>query len=309
MRRSFLITLLAVSILGPGFSLSAEPLARFLTFTAKGKHGIFIRDLKREEVQLWLDGEPVEVAYLGYKDVETAYVILIENSGRTAQFNRSMPQMGRVNIVDRIRAGLVDSTLRSVTESGPALLAEFGDELHILQDFTRHDDELTWALHKMKPKPDFNPMLEIRVGKHLLWGVDRLRERQERRKILVLFTTTVDRESYSDLEEYRYLLRLNDIELYVVSFAASITNSMHTFEQRVNRSYFRKLTGETGGKLYLSGEHVFVHEFMEDLLTRLSLSYTIGFYVDPREEEEEYAVKLRVRDKKVKVDHRKKIIF
>ena len=50
-------------------------------------------------------------------------------------------------------------------------------------------------------------------------GVDLLKDRSERRKILVLFTAVVDRESYKNLEEYRQLLRHENVDVYVVSFA------------------------------------------------------------------------------------------
>ncbi|MEE8585036.1 MAG: hypothetical protein V3T83_09315, partial [Acidobacteriota bacterium] len=125
----------------PSFAAaSKEP--RFVSFTAKGKHGIYLRDLGRQEVSLWVDGKPVDVDYLGYKDVRTDFLFLIENSPRTAQHNVSLPQWGLVNIVDRIRMSLIGGFFESVVQIGPVLLAEFGRELEISQDFTTHDDQL-----------------------------------------------------------------------------------------------------------------------------------------------------------------------
>ena len=66
--------------------------ARFLNFSVKHKNGIYVRDLKREEVKLYLDEEPVEIRYFGYQNVDTAFAILIENSPRTARYNVSRPQ-------------------------------------------------------------------------------------------------------------------------------------------------------------------------------------------------------------------------
>ena len=40
--------------------------ARFLNFSVKQKNGIYVRDLKQEEVKLHLDQEPVEIRYFGY---------------------------------------------------------------------------------------------------------------------------------------------------------------------------------------------------------------------------------------------------
>jgi hypothetical protein len=44
---------------------------RFITFTAKEKSGIYLRNLKISEVRLLVDNQPVRVSYLGYKNVET----------------------------------------------------------------------------------------------------------------------------------------------------------------------------------------------------------------------------------------------
>ncbi len=283
---------------------------RFVSFTAKGKHGIYLRDLKREEVSLWVDGKPVEVGYLGYKDVQTDFIFLIENSPRTAEFNVSLPQWGQVNTVDRIRMSLIGGFFESVVGIGPVLLAEFDRELEISQDFTTYDDQLVYALHKMKPKPSATDRRIIPVGRHLLWGVETLRKRPAKRKILVLFTTSVDRESFQNLGEYKEVLGLYDVELYVVSFAPRITSGMgKTHEERMNRQYFKQLTGQTAGKLYLTGEYVFIDEFMDDLLVRLTNSYTAGFYVTPGDFPQEHKLEIRARDKKVKVTHRESIVF
>ncbi len=92
--------------------------ARFLNFSVKQKDGIYVRDLKREEVKLYLDQEPVEIRYFGYQNVDTAFAILIENSPRTAYYNVSRPQHGEVNIVDIVRYYLIEETIPALAELG-----------------------------------------------------------------------------------------------------------------------------------------------------------------------------------------------
>ncbi len=310
--RFFSPILVTVALIGPAV---AEALAgggepRYLNFTAKDRHGIYLRNLEREEVSLWLDGEPIEVGYLGYRNVDTAFCLLIENSHRTAQFKESLPQWGQVNLIDRVRNSLTDGFLMTIVETGSVMLAEIGLDRRVLQDFSRNDDELSYALRLMKPHPSSTERRDIQLGRHLSWALDVMRERREKRKIIVLFTTTVDRESLPNLNEYKDMFRLSDAELYVVSFAlARPTGSQYSAEEKLNRHFFKQLAESTAGKLYLSGEHVFVEEFMNDLVTRLANSYTAGFYVDPEEERRERKVRLFVRDKKVKVTHRKTITF
>lgn len=298
----------------PVFLLLISPVwandVRYLTFSARDENGIYLRDLKREEVSLSIDDQPIEVGYLGNKNVETAFVFMIENSPRTAPYPVSMPQWGQINILDQIRYHLMHGALRPVVENGAALLAEFYREIKTLQDFTSKDYLLEEALYKMAPNSTGIEKERIPVGRALARGVDLLRARPEKRKILVLFTTTIDRDSYRDLDEYREMLRARDLDLYVVSFAARFpTGPGFTFEEKMNTHYFRRLASETGGKAYISGEYVYVPEFMDDLMSRLANSYTIGFYIQPEKEPRPHSIRLKVRNDKIDVTCRQKIVY
>ncbi len=283
--------------------------ARYMSFTAKGKNNIYLRDVKIGDVALFLDGQPAKVSYLGYKNVETAFVFLLENSPRTAEHPASMPQWGRINKIDQIRDQLVADYFRQLVKNGEVLLAEFSREVRLLQNFTNDDLALEQAVNRMEP--NFTEIInnDIGVGKAFAFGIQRMQKRNDRRKVMVLVTTTVDRDSYRDMEEYQEVLRAADVELYVVCFAPRFPPSAASFEEKMNPFYFRNLVGETGGKLYLSGEYAFISEFMDDLKTRLENTYTLGFYVDAQKEPAEHEVRIEVRNPKVDVTHRKKLVY
>ncbi len=169
--------------------------------------------------------------------------------------------------------------------------------------------ELLTAINRMQPNSSEIVFDDISVGKAFAFGIQRLQKRQDRRKVMVLVTTTVDRDSYRNMQEYQEVLRGADIEFYVVSFAPRFPPPISTFEEKMNPLYFRNLVGETAGKLYLSGEYAFVSEFMDDLRTRLENTYTIGFYVESQKEPTEHEVRIEVRDPKVEVTHRKKVVY
>ncbi|MFQ5739454.1 MAG: hypothetical protein ACE5JX_10630 [Acidobacteriota bacterium] len=308
----WLLPWLLVFTIEPFFSslLHARPReAHYLSFSVRNRHRVYLRDLKADEVSLFLNGKPVRLRFFGYRNVETALVFLIENSPRTARYAVSMPQFGRVNTVDRVRYHLLDS-LSAVARAGPVLLAEFYKTLKVLQDFTTDEDRLMNALNQLKPNVAFLDKENIPVGRMLGRGIDLIRERAEKRKVVVLFTTTVDRESLKHLDEYRQMFRLSDVDLYVVSFAPrSVSGAGVSQAERSNRFYFRKLVGETSGRLYLSGEYVFPQEFIDDLMSRLSNSYTIGFYVKPNPEPLQYRVEIKVNRPKCDVTHRNLLVF
>lgn len=283
--------------------------ARFIHFSVRQKNGVYVRDLKAEEVRLSLDRKPVEIRYFGYQNVDTAFAILIENGPRTARYNVSRPQYGEVNLVDVVRYYLVEETIPALAELGEVWIGQFYQDLETVHDFSDQDWELIQSIQDMKPRPQGLDLENIPVARFLGRGVDLLRTRPEKRKILLLVTATVDRESLQHLGEYRDLLRISDIELYVVSFAPRTAAAGSSGTARFNPYYFNKLVTETGGKLYLSGEYVFPGEFMNDLTTTLAHSYTVGFYVQPGPRRAARTVRLEVDREKIKVQHRKQLVY
>ncbi|HXK59726.1 MAG TPA: VWA domain-containing protein [Acidobacteriota bacterium] len=288
---------------------SAKP--RFVTFSAKEKSGIYLRNLKISEVRLFVDDQPVKVSYLGYKNVETAIAFVLENSPRTAPHTVSMPQWGKINPLDQIRYQLVGSYFDQLVKNGVVLIAEFSKDIRLLQDFTNDEFELENAVSRMQPNSMELMPENIEIGRAIAFGLEQLKHRPEKRKILVLVTRTVDRESYKNMKEYQETLRRSDIDLYVISFASRFPPSHGTtFEEKQNRYFFLQLVNETSGKLYLSGEYAFISEFTDDLRTRLEHTYTLGFY--PPEtggEPTDHKIKIVVRNEDVEVTHRGKMIW
>ncbi len=309
MKRYLSAAVLTVLLLGP-MAQGADRLGIYLTFSARDQNRIYFRDLKEEEVALHLDEQPVDIRYFGYRTVSTAFAFIIENSPRTAQFARSMPQMGQNNIVDYVIYGLMEGVFPPLVEMGPVLLAEFYKEFSIVQNFTEDDYLLEDALIRMQPNWTGLDKENIPVARMLGRGVDLLKDRSERRKILVLFTAVVDRESYKNLEEYRQLLRHENIEVYVVSFARRFATGVGTtFEQRMNTFYFRNLVRETSGHFYISEELAYIDDVFVDLKSRLTNSYTLGFYVEAGDEPTEHKVEIKILRGKADITHRPILIY
>ena len=309
MRRYFLATVVTALLLGP-IAQGADRQGIYLTFSARDQNRIYFRDLKKEEVALYLDDQPVEIRYFGYRKVPTAFAFIIENSPRTAQFARSMPQLGQDNIVDYVIYGLMEGVFPPLVEMGPVLLAEFYKEFSIVQSFTNDDYMLEDALIRMQPNWTGLDKENIPVARMLGRGVDLLKDRNEQRKILVLFTAVIDRESYKNFEEYRQLLRYEDIEVYVVSFARRFATGVgDTFEQQMNTYYFRNLVKETSGHFYISEELAYIDDVFVDLKSRLANSYTLGFYVESGDEPTEHKVEIKILRGKSDITHRPILIY
>ncbi len=309
MKRYLSAAALIALLLGP-IAQGADRQGFYLTFSARDQNRIYFRDLKEEEVALYLDEQPVEIRYFGYRKVPTAFAFIIENSPRTAQFARSMPQLGQNNIVDYVIYGLMEGVFPPLVEMGPVLLAEFYKEFSIVQNFTEDDYLLYDALVRMQPNWTGLDKENIPVARMLGRGVDLLRDRNERRKILVLFTAVIDRESYKNLEEYRQLLRHENIEVYVVSFARRFATGVgNTFEQRMNTYYFRNLVKETSGHFYISEELAYIDDVFVDLKSRLANSYTLGFYVEAGDEPTEHKVEIKILRGKSDITHRPILIY
>ncbi len=309
MKRSGLTLLAALLQFGsPAWANPSE--VEYLSFSARDKNEIYVRDLEIGEVELLIDQKPVPIRQLGYKNTPTAFLFLMENSPRTALYPVSVPQLGQINTIDHLRYQLVSGFFWPLLEVGPVMLVHFYQDFEILQDFTEQVYQLEDSLLRMEPNFMGLDRENIPVARMIGRSMDRLLQRPERRKILVLFTATVDRESYKSLEEYRQLLRMSDVELYVVTFAARFPSTTGAgFEQTMNGYYFQNLVKETSGKLYFTEQLSYLEDSLLDLRSRLTNSYTIGFNVEPASEPTEHEVQITIDRDKSEVNHRKVLIY
>jgi hypothetical protein len=286
---------------------SPDQTAHFLNFTVKDRRGIYIRDLKPDEVTLRLNGQPVDVRYLGGRDVQTATAVILENSPRTASQPVSIPQWGQINPIDRIRYLLLDDFFPQLTASGEVMLAQFFREFEVIHAFTGDDSVPVMAIQEMQLNFTGVVLDNIHVGRALARGVDLLKRVPARRKLLILFTAAIDRDGYQNLEEYQELLRQSDAELYTISFAPRFASSAaFSFEEKMTGHYFRILAGETGGRAYLVSEYTYLDELFTDLKGRIANTYTAGFY--PPGGAEEFEVEIQISREKCQIAHRKRLV-
>ncbi|GAB4232298.1 MAG: hypothetical protein Kow00109_04670 [Acidobacteriota bacterium] len=286
----------------------AEPC--FFTLTLQERNGIYVRDLEPAELEVRLDGRPVPVGYLGRQDVEAAFVVVLENSPRTAQYLRSMPQWGRVNIVDQIRWGLQQSLLDALTASGPVWLGQFFEELETLQDFTSAPEPLIHALYELEPRPSGIVFNNIPVGRILAHALDLLRSRTEKRKGLLFIFRTVDADTYQHREEYAQMFRQSDVDLYLVAFAPRfLAGRSGTPEERMTGAFCRSLARETGGHAWVAEEFRYIDELFTEIQGRMTAAYTVGLRVDPEEPPREHRLEVKVRRKGCRVFHRPVLIY
>lgn len=282
----------------------------YLSFAAKSRHGFYLRDLNPNDVEIAIDGKPVEIRYFSGERADSAVAILIENSPRTAEYGVSLPQMGQINTVDRIRYFLQGDFFSPLCRGGTVLLAEFFDGVEVLQEFTSEDYLLEEAVLRMQP--NFARVLfdQIRIGRVLGAGVDLLRDRREKRKVLLLFTTVVDRESLQHLEEFQGMLLRANIEPLIISFAPRFVSGVGASpEERSNAFFFKSLVKGTGGDAWMTGEFGYLDSLFTELKGRLQNSFTAGFYVHADSAPRERDVEVRLKEKGAEVFHRETVFY
>lgn len=282
----------------------------YLSFSAKSRHGFYLRNLNPSDVEIAVDGKQVDIRYFSGDRADSAYAILIENSPRTAEFGVSLPHMGQINTIDRIRYFLQGDFFGPLCRGGSVLLAEFFDGVEVLQEFTSEDYLLEEAVLRMQP--NFARVLfdQIRIGRVLGVGVDMLRDRREKRKVLLLFTKVVDRESLQHLEEYQGMLLRANIEPIIISFAPRfVSGAGASPEERSNAYFFNSLVKGTGGRAWMTGEFGYLDSLFTELKGRLQNSFTAGFYIQTDSTPRDREVVVRLKEKGAEIFHRETIYY
>ena len=77
----------------------------------------------------------------------------------------------------------------------------------------------------------------------------------------------------------------------------------------MNTYYFRNLVKETSGHFYISEELAYIDDIWLDLKSRLTNSYTLGFYVEADDEPTEHEVEIKILRGKSDITHRPILIY
>jgi VWFA-related protein len=252
--------------------LPAQKKPVFITASFIGKNRLFLEDLSREEIRVFENGEPREIAYFAGKEVQVVYGLLFDRAILPEPFqeprreaNQIPPSMAAANVAFQ----LLDQSLANHV----GWAASYDKELQTSIDFTADSGRVKDSIQAMRGQ---RTSQESYLYSALFNAIQKMNRRNEKRRILILFLNTLDRDTGDRLKPLKNLLSASNMELFVASFASRSDSGTRGLPSAHSEAALRELAGATAGTAYFS-----YVESLEGMGRRISNQirtlYTIGF--------------------------------
>ena len=228
------------------------------------KENTLVSNLQKEDFLVYEDKVQQEITYFGRDDVPSTVGVVIDSSG-------SM----------RDRFDLVNEATRLfLSKNNPKnelFFIAFKDEVRLEQDFTRDVEDIYDALDNI-----------IISGGTALYdaiylAVDKVREGNEPKKIVIVFTDGEDKDSFYSHEELLEKIQESDVQLFIVAFLDSESSGgggfFGLFKSKTEKvqEKIKALPESTGGEAFFPEEIHQLNEVFHSIAHALRNQYRLAY--------------------------------
>jgi VWFA-related protein len=245
----------------------------FVSASFLGKNRMFIEDLSPDEVRVYENGKPRTIEFLAGREVSVAYGILFDQSILPQPFddprldaNRVSTSMAAMNVAFQV----LDQALgRQIGWVGV-----YEKDLRYPQDYSADTGRLKDAIQALRGHRTLD---ESFLYGALFNSIQKLSQRNEKRRVLILFIHTMDMATADKIKPLKNLLSASNVEFFVAGFAPKTgSRASSGLPPEQNEAAIRELASVTAGNAYFT-----YLEGIEGLGRRISNQirtfYTIGF--------------------------------
>ncbi len=230
-----------------------------LNATVLDDNGHLVNDLKKDDVHIFEDGVPQNIASFQHQDIPVSMGILVDNSGSMRS------KRGAVN------AAALD-LIKASNPQDEAFIVNFSDEAFIDQDFTSNINKLRDGLAHLDSKGG-TALYDATVA-----SADQLAKGASRPKqVLLIITDGEDNASGLSLEQTIH--RVQDLQGPIVySIGLLFGDDGSAREGRRAKRALQMLSAETGGISYFPKNLNEVDEIAAEVARDIRSQYTIGYH-------------------------------
>ncbi len=252
------LAIIALLIAAP---VSAQRRPVYVTASFTDRNDIFMENLTKDEVEIREEEQPRKIEFLAMEQLPTVYGVLIESAlladsaGDTRYDSRGVPG---ANLARNIIYELIDKYLRR----HPVWIGSYQADLEVALDFTSDAFGMKDAVEKLRA-PRRTSGSYLYSG--LFSAVQRMSERNEKRRVLLLFLEAVDPETAGKARSLENLLAASNLELFVISFSSKLS-TRGGLNPSISEAILKRLAGATAGAAFSAGAS---RDHPEDLSRRL----------------------------------------
>jgi hypothetical protein len=250
----------------------AEKSPVFVTASLIDKNSLFIEDLSQDEIEIQEDGQSRNLELMAKDQLPVAYGLLFDRAlfGESWEHERMTSPRGPTSARD-IAYEIIDKYLGRQA----IWVGVYDKQLNTTLDFTVDGFTAKNAIQRLHGPA--RPTETFLYGA-LLSAVQKMNERSEKRRILIVFLDIVDTETASKIKPLKNLFGSSNVELLIVSFASKLGRGRAGLTSPMSQAVLQELARETAGEALFAADY---REHLDDisrrLYNRIRTFYTFGF--------------------------------
>ena len=229
--------------------------------TVHDKRGKLVKDLRREDFQVFENGRRQEIRYFASDtDLPLTVALLVDVSGSVRDF------------VDKEKGAALQFLESVLKPTDHALLLGFSSTIVLWQDFTSSRDFLRMALARLRPIPFHGLPAEGPMPSTLLYDAvdqtanDRLK-RVPGRKVMIVVSDGLDNGSRNHANEAVASLESTNTIFYGICYQGKFPGC----------SFLKELSDPTGGRMFEAGKKLPLSQIFQIIEEEMRSQYAIGF--------------------------------
>ncbi|NNE97458.1 MAG: VWA domain-containing protein [Pyrinomonadaceae bacterium] len=244
------------------------------------RNGLYIPDLRQNEIKIFEDGKEQEIAYFGSSEKPFTVVLLLDTSPSTEY---------RIEEIQRASRAFVDQ----LKPEDSVMVIEFDANVHVLTEATKDRKKIYKAIRKA----DFGGGTSLYDA--VEFSLEKRLEKIEGRKAIVLFTDGVDTTSRgADYGENIVEMEESDVLVFPIYYNTYLDNrrGRNPFPRRggifgrapigtrpedyaLGKQYLEELAAVTGGRVFTPNKTPGgLTKAFEGIAEELRRQYNIGYY-------------------------------
>lgn len=174
--------------------------------TVTDSKGNYVNGLKPQEFRL-MDNDKLQEITQDIGFLPLSIVVCIQKSSNVEAILPKIKKMGTV-----MRDMLVG-------QDGEAAIIAFDHRIQLLQDFTNDVDKINAAMEKLTPGSTSSRLIDS-----VIEATRMLRNKKDRRKVILLVSETLDRASEASFREVATNVQVNNVDVYTLNINRLITS-------------------------------------------------------------------------------------
>ena len=244
-----------------------------VAFTAQDSHGNLVRNLTKDDIQLFEDAVPQKIEFFARStDLPLTLALIVDASGSQGHFDKQHKQDLEVFLKQILRP------------QDRVFLLGFGNHLRLVSDYTNSPDQVldgyTRYDKNSKGFPEIGPHEDRDLGTafydSIYYSVTQKLEQVEGRKAILIFSDGEDNSSSHNMMTTIETAQVANVPVYTIRYTETKHGKL-TARNKYGISVMDRIAKETGG-MAIDAEKTAPDVYFQQIAEELRSSYEVGYY-------------------------------